>query len=59
MHHRSYTKIWLESQPPDADMGELTARFGEQDELFQKMFERFAQGYAHVKASLEAYLCDH
>jgi hypothetical protein len=40
-------------------MGELTARFGEQDELFQKMFERFAQGYAHVKASLEAYLCDH
>jgi uncharacterized membrane-anchored protein YhcB (DUF1043 family) len=40
-------------------MSELHARFAEQDELFEKMFERFSQGYSHVKASLEAYLCDH
>jgi hypothetical protein len=54
---RTYTKLWLEGQPPDADMTELTARFREQDVLFDKMFERFQQGHAHVKASLEAYMC--
>ena len=54
---RTYTKLWLEGQPPDADMNELTARFREQDVLFDKMFERFQQGHAHVKASLEAYMC--
>ena len=54
---RTYTKLWLEGQPPDADMTDLTARFREQDTLFEKMFERFQQGHAHVKASLEAYMC--
>jgi hypothetical protein len=61
--HRSprstYTKIWLEGQPPDADMNDLTTRFQDQGELFGRMFERFEQGYSHVKASLEAYLCEH
>ena len=56
---RTYTKIWLEGQPSDADMNDLTTRFQEQDELFGRMFERFEQGYSHVKASLEAYLCEH
>ena len=55
----TYTKIWLEGQPPDADMNDLTTRFQDQGELFGRMFERFEQGYSHVKASLEAYLCDH
>ena len=54
---RTYTKLWLESQPPDADMNDLTDRFREQDVLFDKMFTRFQQGHAHVKASLEAYMC--
>lgn len=54
---RTYTKLWLESQPPDTDMNDLTARFREQDALFEKMFTRFQQGHAHVKASLEAYMC--
>ncbi len=49
---RTYTKLWLEGQPPDSDMNDLTARFREQDALFEKMFERFQQGHAHVKASL-------
>jgi hypothetical protein len=56
---RTYTKIWLEGQPTEADMNQLTARFQEQDELFAKMYDRFVEGHAHVKASLEAYLCDH
>jgi hypothetical protein len=56
---RTYTKTWLEGQPPDADMTQLTARFQEQDELFGKMYDRFMEGHAHVKASLEAYLCEH
>jgi hypothetical protein len=55
----TYTKIWLEGQPPDADMNDLTTRFQDQGELFGRMFERFEQGYGHVKASLEAYLCEH
>ena len=54
---RTYTKLWLEGQPPDTDMNELTAHFREQDVLFEKMFDRFQQGHAHVKASLEAYMC--
>jgi len=56
---RTYTKIWLENQPADVDMTQLTTRFQEQDELFGKMYDRFTEGYAHVKASLEAYLCEH
>ena len=56
---RTYTKAWLEGQPPDADMTQLTARFQEQGELFEKMHDRFVEGHAHVKASLEAYLCEH
>lgn len=56
---RTYTKIWLENQPADADMTQLTTLFREQDELFGKMYDRFTEGYAHVKASLEAYLCEH
>ena len=58
---RTYTKVWLESQPHDDDaMSQVTARFQEQhDELFVKMHERFVQGHAHVKAGLEAYLCKH
>ena len=55
----TYTKIWLENQPSDTDMNDLTTRFQDQEELFGRMFERFAQGYSHVKASLEAYLCEH
>ena len=55
---RAYTKLWLETQPPQADMRELTARFQDQPELLDKMYDRFAEGYAHVKASLEAYLCE-
>jgi hypothetical protein len=55
---RAYTKLWLETQPPQADMGELTARFQDQGEFFDKMYDRFSEGYAHVKASLEAYLCE-
>ena len=38
-------------------MNDLTARFREQDVLVGKMFERFQQGHAHVKASLEMYMC--
>ena len=56
---RTYTKVWLESQSADMDMNQLTSRFQEQDELFGKMFDRFAEGHAHVKASLEAYICEH
>ena len=61
---RTYTKVWLEGQAhDDADMlmmSQLTARFQEQhEELFVKMHERFVEGHAHVKASLEAYLCEH
>ena len=56
---RTYTKVWLENQPADLDMNQLTSRFQEQDELFGKMFDRFVEGHAHVKASLEAYLCEH
>ena len=55
---RAYTKLWLETQPPQADMSDLTARFQDQPELFDKMYDRFAEGYAHVKSSLEAYLCE-
>ena len=55
----TYTKIWLENQPPDTDMNDLTTRFQDQEDLFGRMFERFAQGFSHVKASLEAYLCEH
>ncbi len=55
----TYTKIWLENQPSEADMNDLTTRFQDQEELFARMFERFEQGYSHVKASLEAYLCEH
>ena len=33
-------------------MDDLTTRFRGQDALFDKMFERFQQGHAHVKASL-------
>jgi hypothetical protein len=40
-------------------MNDLTTRFQDQEELFARMFERFEQGYSHVKASLEAYLCEH
>jgi hypothetical protein len=40
-------------------MNDLTTRFQDQGELFERMFERFEQGYSHVKASLEAYLCEH
>ena len=40
-------------------MNNLTTRFQDQEELFGNMFERFAQGYSHVMASLEAYLCEH
>jgi hypothetical protein len=50
--HRTYTKLWLEGQPHDSDMDDLTTRFRGQDELFDKMFERFQQGHAHVKTSL-------
>ncbi len=57
--YSTYTKIWLETQPSDADMNDLTTRFQDQGELFDRMFERFEQGYSHVKASLEAYLCEH
>jgi hypothetical protein len=39
-------------------MGELTERFQDQAEFFDKMFDRFSEGYAHVRASLEAYLCE-
>lgn len=56
---RTYTKVWLEGQPAETDMNQLTARFQEQDELFAKMYDRFVEGHAHVKASLEAYLCEH
>ena len=56
---RTYTKAWLDGQPADADMNRLTAAFQDQDELFGKMYDRFVEGDAHVKASLEAYLCDH
>ena len=59
LFHSTYTKIWLETQPSDADMNDLTTRFQDQGELFDRMFERFEQGYSHVKASLEAYLCEH
>ena len=55
---RTYTKLWLETQPPDVDMNELTARFKDQDDLFDRMFGRFSQGYAHVQTSLERYLCE-
>ena len=40
-------------------MTHLTERFQDQEELFGRMYERFVVGYAHVKASLEAYLCEH
>ncbi len=56
---RMYTKAWLEGQPADADISLLTSRFQDQEELFTKMHERFVEGHAHVKASLEAYLCEH
>ena len=55
---RTYTKIWLENQPPEDDMNVLTTLFQEQDEMFGKMYDRFVEGHAHVKASLEAYLCE-
>jgi hypothetical protein len=55
---RTYTKLWLEAQPPQADMNELTTKFQEQTEIFDKMYDRFSEGYAHVKTSLEAYLCE-
>jgi len=56
---RTYTKIWLEGQPQDTDMNQLTTKFQEQSDLFAKMHERFVEGHAHVKASLESYLCEH
>lgn len=55
---RSFCKVWLESQPAESDMKELTDRFKDQDELFDRMYDRFVEGYAHVRTSLEAYLSD-
>ena len=55
---RTYTKLWLETQGADVDMNELTARFKDQHDLFDRMYTRFSQGYAHVQTSLERYLCE-
>ena len=56
---RTYTKLWIESQASSMDMSELTSKFQDQEELFDKMHEKFEQGYAHVRTSLETYLCHH
>lgn len=52
---RSYTKAWL-TQQPETDLADLAERFRAQSALFHSMWERFVEGYAHVKASLEQWL---
>ena len=58
---RTYTKTWLDGQDGEEfEISQLTALFQAQHaELICKMHTRFMEGYTHVKASLEAYLCEH
>ena len=53
---RSYTKTWVAQQDPELDLAELAERFRAQSALFYSMWERFVEGYRHVKQSLEAWL---
>lgn len=53
---RSAAKTWLAERDDGGSLDDLARAWGGETALFRDMWRRFAEGHAHVKASLEQWL---
>ena len=53
---RSMAKSWLAQQTGESDLATLASKWQDQRELFELMYERFTEGFAHVMRSLKLWL---